>query len=295
MKRILVILGFLSFYGLFALDLPIKLVKPDTLYIGQSFTLEVDIPKENKTTFSEPKQINSEQMSLLKSEYKEGEKSYRYLLTVAAFDTGKVNVPPISFYRNHDHKIDSLQTQSFSVWISSSLTPADSTVKDIKKPGSVYLEWQDYVLLLIILNVISILYVMIKNIKNRRNKEQGFETIDIRPAWQKAYDMLLELRSKDLLNKNEWIEYHYSLSLVLRKFLMMQFNIKAVEMTTYEVKEALNPGFQHKKELIQLLNFCDQIKFAKGIPDLMISGQYETWLEQYILSFKPQSIETEQV
>jgi len=293
LKRILLLLSALLIIALHATDLPVKLIKPDTLYIGESFTLEIEIPKDEKVNISEPKNINSDQVVLIKTELQDSDKTYKYLLTVAAFDTGKVDVPAISFYKKSEKTLDSLLTQSFSIWVSSSLTPADTTIKDIKEPESVYLEWQDYVLLLIIFNLLSLLYVLVKNFRNRKNKEEEYQTIDLRPAWEKAMEMLIKLKEQDLLEKNEWIEYHYSLSIVLRHFLMLQFNVKAVEMTTYEVKESLPTDFQFKREIIQLLSFCDQIKYAKGIPDISISKKYEEWLEQYIISFKIESKETE--
>ncbi len=282
--------------SLTANPLPVKLTKPDTLYIGQNFSIEVNIPHASDRKIIPPHHIFAENVDLIDVKILDSQKFHTYLITVAAFDTGKVEIPPISFYVNKINQsstLDSMQTQPFSVWVSSSLAPADTTLRDINPPESVFLEWQDYLILLIILNVISLIYILLKNLKNRKSKEVISEVIDDRPPWIKALEMLQELKSQSLLENNEWVEYHYNLSLILRFFLLHQFNIKAIEMTTYEIKESLPPDFNKRSEILHLLSFCDQIKFAKSVPEIIISKKYEEWLENYLLSFKIDDSETE--
>ncbi|HOE91971.1 MAG TPA: hypothetical protein PLV22_08340 [Candidatus Cloacimonadota bacterium] len=286
MKKILYIIICMFCYTLSAVSLPVTLIKPDTLHIGQSFNLEVKVHNDKTSKIIAPKRINADNIALLKVNQEEVEELYKYLLTVAVFDTGKVNFPPISFYRQKGNKIDSLTTETFSIWVSSSLTPADSLIKDIKPISKIKLKIQDYALIVLIVIVIIFIVIILKKLMKKKELNIISEYIDTRAAWEKAYAMLEELKLKDLLEKNEWIEYHYLLSLILRYFLMYQFNFKAVEMTTYEIKESMPKDIHARDEILQLLRFCDQIKFAKGVPDISISKQSERWLEGYILSFK---------
>lgn len=297
MRRLSFFIIALTFsFSIFAESLPVKLTKPDTLYIGQNFLIEVNIPLSPDYKIIPPKQIFTDNVDLIDLKKTDTQKFYSYLITVAAFDTGKVEIPPISFYysaKGDSTLLDSIQTQPFSVWVSSSLAPADTTLRDINPPESVYLEWQDYLILLVLLNVLSLIYILLKNLKNKKSKEEIIEAVDLRPPWIKALEMLEDLKKQDLLENNEWVEYHYNLSLILRFFLLHQFNIKAIEMTTYEIKESLPVDFLKRSEILHLLSFCDQIKFAKSVPEIIISKKYEEWLQNYLLSFKTDDTETE--
>lgn len=302
-KYLFAIFFFLIVLILSASDLPIKLFKPDTLFIGQPFDIVVKIhPSDNKKVLP-PKYIDSEILNILNSSFELKDNTYTYKISIAAFDTGRVEIPPLSFYLINPSSentknlkmVDSLQTQSFSLWVTPSITETDTTLKDIKQPLAIHLQWQDYLLIILILYAVSLIYLFIKKIRNRKNNTLlDFVEYDNRPAWQKAFDMLNSLREQKLLSKGEWVEYHYLLSMVLRYFLLLQFNIKAIEMTTYEIKDALDENFPHKREILEILNYSDQIKFAKFIPEITISNHYETWVENYLFSFKITVTETEQ-
>ncbi len=301
-KEIIITLIFQSIMSfLLSNSLPIKLIKPDSLFIGTRFKLEVKIPKEENFVIQSPKRVDSEKVDLIKSEFKLEKNVYKYLLTLAVFDTGKVDVPSIYFYQTSEKegsstnksKIDSLKTQSFSVFVLNSLTLEDSTLKDIKPPLPYYLKLKDYLFPIFLIIILNILYMVITGLIQKRKLSKIYnEPVDNRPAWQIAMEMLVLLQKQKLLEKNDWIEYHYQLSLVIRLFLEKQFGVKAVEMTTAEIRDSIDPFFQKRKELLELLSFCDMIKFAKYIPPLTRSQFYEKWLETYILEFKPISLET---
>lgn len=304
MKKIciLLILFILIITGLNGTSLPVKLSKPDSLFIGTPFQIEVNLPARENMEIAPPKRINSEKVELLKSEFKIDNNVYKYLLTISVFDTGKVDIPSIWFYEKEKNKEkkeiikDSLKTQFFSVFIQNSLTPEDSVLKDIKQPLPYYLKLHDYLFPVLLFLLLNIIYLFISSyIQNRKvTKDQTEEAYDTRPAWQIAMEMLELLRNQNLLDKKEWIEYHYQLSLVLRLFLDKQFNLKAVEMTTAEIKDSMDFYFSNRREILDLLSFCDMIKFAKYVPPVQKSLEYEIWLEKYLLSFKiTEKIETE--
>jgi hypothetical protein len=296
MRKYLII-AFLSicYVSLFGSDLPVKLIKPDTLLIGRHFNIEVRIKQFDNQKILPPKNTGSDVVDIIKSSYKLEKTFYLYNLEIAAYDTGRVEIPPLTFYVSNSQSeqdknskiLDSLQTQSFSVWVASSTSEADTTLNDIKKPISVYLKWQDYLFIIVLFYVISLLFVLYKKLRRSKNK-QILESMeyDNRPAWKKCLDMLYSLKEQDLLSANEWVEYHYLLTMVIKYFLLLQYNIKAVEMTTYEIKETLDSDFKNKKELLEILNYCDQIKFAKFEPEKSVSIHYEKWLEDYLLSFR---------
>jgi hypothetical protein len=260
------------------------------LYIGQEFSIEVQIGKDEQAIVIPPKRLNSNDAVLLDTEVSEMQDLYKYFLSIAVFDTGKVDIPSITFYRTKENKVDSLSTASFSVWVSSSLSPADSLITDIKAAQKVFLKVYDYLIILLFIAIIIIIYIAIKAIIRKKRAKPELQIIDTRPAWEKAYEMLLALKDRQLLELNEWIDYHYYLSLVLRYFLMYHYGMKAVEMTTQEITDEMEVDLPARIDILKLLRFCDQIKFAKGIPNINESKAYEQWLEDYLLSFQIEDV-----
>ncbi|OGW79560.1 MAG: hypothetical protein A3G33_07125 [Omnitrophica bacterium RIFCSPLOWO2_12_FULL_44_17] len=86
-----------------------------------------------------------------------------------------------------------------------------------------------------------------------------------------AFRALAELELTDWLKRNEFKRYFFRLSEIVRKYLERRYQMPALESTTSEVsrslsriKEQCNP--ENTKSIVDLLEFCDLVKFAKYIP-----------------------------
>ena len=67
--------------------------------------------------------------------------------------------------------------------------------------------------------------------------------------------------------------FYFELSQIIREFLEHEYFIRVLEMTTEEIREVL-PHFKGKieweKNLMNLLERADKVKFAKDVPDPLL-------------------------
>ncbi len=104
--------------------------------------------------------------------------------------------------------------------------------------------------------------------KLRRRKE--LQEIDLRPAWEIAFEKLAKLEQMGLIGETRFKEYYIDLTEILRIYLGRMFAANIPDMTTDEF--FLNfavIGFPEdaRDNLKKFLDFADLVKFAKFIPD----------------------------
>jgi hypothetical protein len=103
-------------------------------------------------------------------------------------------------------------------------------------------------------------------------KDKGVSAIvpkKIIPPYVIAVDKLKKLDQQKLWQSGKIKTYHSELSEIIREYLENQFSIPALESTTVEIEEAIkqeNFSEHVKKELTELLQLSDLVKFAKYIP-----------------------------
>ncbi len=302
----------LSYINLYAKVLPVSSV-PDSLYIGQVIQLELNLEEyKPENIFFDHEQKNQQIEVYDVRQIKD--KPWHYLLRIAPFDTGFVSVEKLPLYlmRFVESKAvyDTLYLESFNFNVKTSLSHADTSLVDIFAPSSYKLKFFDYLFPAIILTIIGVvLYFLIKVIKKLKNKEEIKPVfVDNRPAWMKAVELLEQLKMKNYINSCDFLNFYFDLSHVLRYFIEHQFRIKALEMTTTELKNYFNKNYtnyiketdsedkaifespllleSNYKEILKILNFMDKVKFAKYSISTEEAIKDINWVESYILSFK---------
>lgn len=114
------------------------------------------------------------------------------------------------------------------------------------------------------------------------------------PAWKRAVDELDALLARDLVSQGAYVQHHYLLSLILRKFMERKYRFAAVEMTSSEIKRVIDRfKVERIPEILRFLNYCDKVKFARFTPSVSEVHDSETWLREWLLSF--QRLESEQL
>ncbi len=91
-----------------------------------------------------------------------------------------------------------------------------------------------------------------------------------RPAWEVALERLDGLETSGLLERGDHVEFHLSLSAILRQFVGGFYGFSAVESTTPEIRAELarrraQVG-EHEAALLPLLSDMDLVKFARYTP-----------------------------
>ena len=256
----------------------------DTLYIGQLINIELDLSEyqpERLFILKEKSTPEIEIFDLLTLR----DKPWQYLLRIAPFDTGFIQTESIPIYFSNNNIGDTLYIEPFSFYVKSALTYADTLLRDIAPPKSFRLKFVDYLIPVLILLVLVLLHFYIHKFKK---KDEEPEYVDNRPAWMIAFELLEQFKRKNFLHNGRYLEYYFELSLIFRIFIEKQFNIKAAEMTTYEIKQAL-AEIEQKKQIIKILSEMDIVKFAKSVPVIKEAESMLYWIEKYILSFSAET------
>jgi hypothetical protein len=104
----------------------------------------------------------------------------------------------------------------------------------------------------------------------------------------KALERLEIFKSKKLHEKGMFVEFYFETTMIIRYFLELEFNFKAMEMTTNEIRResALNFDNALKSEIMHHLQASDRIKYAKGESTIEQAQQELLWLERFLKSFE---------
>lgn len=91
-----------------------------------------------------------------------------------------------------------------------------------------------------------------------------------RPAWEVALERLDGLETSGMLERGDHVDFHLSLSAILRGFVGGFYGFSAVESTTPEIRAELSKRRtqvgEHEAALLPLLSDMDLVKFARYTP-----------------------------
>lgn len=148
---------------------------------------------------------------------------------------------------------------------------ATQTIYDIKRPLEAPLKFGEisgYLLIgLIVLAAIAFaVYYIVKRMKNSPLLERK---TTIEPPHVIAIRKLEKLHNKRLWQGGKQKLYYTALTDILREYLCNRYGVKAMEMTSVEIKDAISPilsGTKTMEDLSEILGTADFVKFAKYTP-----------------------------
>lgn len=241
----------------------------DSLKIGSMFQLNIqtDFPLQEVLI---PDTLSAFRV-LEKKIRKDGSGSVAEL-SIIPLRTGTLSFPKLELKSSRIIGSGS-STDAFRVFVLRSRAEADTLLRDIKPLRSypAQLPFWLYPAVLLVIVVLAIMLIILA-FKQKAPQRQAIlpkpvPTKVIAPH-QKALDALEELWQSGLMYRN-YLEYHFMLSMILREYLEASLGFGAIQMTTAEIAESLlvlKPQFD--KEYINILHYCDMVKFAKVQPDL---------------------------
>ena len=282
MKRLLLFTIGLCLAATLAAGLPTALQVPDSLRVGQPFTLNVQLeaPAEAEIT---PPALGPVQQFELRAVHHDTPRgkgtTHTYALRLAPFETGELTVPALPFAVNGTTQYTIPQ----SVTVHSVLQD-NATLHDIAAPVPVRPRLWDYLLPLLALALVALLVWRLRK-RQHAAQDELTEPADTRPAWQVALEMLSSLRQQGYLERDEMVPWYFGLSMVTRTFLERHTGINAVEMTTGEIVHAL-PDVPQRQRVVEFLRTADGIKFARRQPPAGEAAQAAEWLEGYLHSIE---------
>ena len=194
-------------------------------------------------------------------------------LTITSFDTGTFEIPPFTFFlkKTDDTSIYPLSTNRLFLKYSGIAIDTAKPIKDIKPPFKVPASFWDYFWYIFIpLLIIAIAYFGYKYYKKHKKAyipKRAYDP-DI-PAHIQALNDLHYLDEQKLWQKGEFKKYHSELSEILRLYIERRYSFPALEETTSDILDEIDTRIStesFKKDLKQILELADLVKFAKYIP-----------------------------
>jgi hypothetical protein len=202
---------------------------------------------------------------------------------ITSFDEGEYDLSPITFLIQKEG-VDEVAPIVADIPVLEFLTvilDSTSTLKDIKAPIEEPLTFKDFlpwilVILGILVAIFTGLYLYRRYKKNQAEKPVLKFDPKI-PPHILALQQLKALEEKKLWQNSKFKEYFVDLTQIIRLYIERQFDVMALEMTSGELKKALEilPVSQTTKDnFAEMLENADLVKFAKfnPIPDVCLSA-----------------------
>jgi hypothetical protein len=195
---------------------------------------------------------------------------------LSTFTTGDYTIPPFPVIFNlPDNTRKALLSEQVPIRVLSLLTndsdsleiktlkPQLSHTADVFQKEKVIL----YYWIVGIIVLIGLIFYLVWRIYFRKKYT---EIVDLRPAWEIAFEKLALLKQKDYLDEKQYKDYYIELTEILRSFFEKLFKINVLDMTSEEFLSALNEidlpdGIYGRTKMF--LNHADLVKFAKFIPE----------------------------
>lgn len=212
---------------------------------------------------------------VLSSSTADGSKILQSIIKIQSFDSGDYIIPPVLYTNGRDtvmsnsvalrvYPVDTVTAASDLMPISTILPPYGRKFVDYL-PDWLVDNWLYIVLALVIIagGVCAYLIYTKKidiNILPQKKPE---------PPYDVAIAKLSLLRDEQLCEQGLQKEYYTRLTDILREYLDRRFGINAMEMTSTQIRHALNNSQDEiiSKELVeQVLEIADFVKFAKAKP-----------------------------
>lgn len=253
-------------------------VDKSDILIGQQINLKVEASMPDNTYrlgwFSVPDSfgnfvaIKNEKID---SSYASGNLNFSQQIIITSFDSGRQVIPPLplSFSLLDGDTTFIIYTDTIPVNVDYS--PADSTLPfhDIKNIIEVKKTFQWWIWALIGLGAIILIILVIYLIKKSKNKKDTAIFESKTPPYDEAMQLLEELQKENLLEKQEFKEYHTRLSDIFKRYLSRKSNAYQMHLTTDELLIELNQMELSKEKIASFANCLrmgNAVKFARFIP-----------------------------
>ncbi len=264
--------------------------KPDTLYLGSSF--ELDLTSEAEITdVLVPDTLQAFAVKA-KTVLKPKGRPKGLRLTIVALDTGEQVFPALTVKKLSPDRATEL-TRPFRLEIMETRAEQDSVLRELAPVHKVRGElplWLYYALppFLLLLALAALLwYLRQRRKKQSEQRRTAPALIDSRPNWKRALEDLYELNQKKLPQQGEFIAYYFRLSEIMKVYLESEYGFPANEMTTREIRHHLkyhhNLQLPEQEKLINWLQDGDRVKFAKYLPGLDECEASMDWFMRWLM------------
>jgi hypothetical protein len=291
--RRVVILSLMYFCVAGLLAQPRLSVSGTSALIGDKLTLTIVVPQDAGSEWINPDIIPADTVDAIQvlvhgnPQIRPSDNAMVKEWIIAVYDTGFARVPPIPVIMRSARGDDTSWTNDIPLRIEGVI---DSTgMAPIKPINYEPVRFSDYVPYLIGLAVIIALVLGGFWWRRRPKKEKEVLIIEeIIPPHEIALEALRKLEQKGLWQEGKIKDYHMQLSHILRAYLEERYGVAALESTTSEVRQMLEPllSTEHFNDMIPMMEIEDLIKFAKAQPPIEVHEQHLNFARQFVLNTK---------
>ena len=191
----------------------------------------------------------------------------RFLIT--SFDTGYVAIPALPIYfTDGNGRADTAYTNDLLLTVNGAVVSAEDDILPIKPIIEEGRNWTDYWWVYLILLLVAIGFG-VREYRARLTRTAPAPPPPP-PAHVRALTALDALDKEALWQRGETDAYYVRLTRILRTYLEERFDVRALEMTSTQLKRALSArselNAEQRSELGELLQLSDLVKFARATP-----------------------------
>ena len=259
--------------------------------IGDIIYLDVRVHNAGEKVLNFPDIQETESMEVRsKSVFVKDNNPQNVKFEIVFWDTGSFSIPeyPVQILKADSTLESSIMTDSIQVTVISMLEGAEDTnLRPIKDPVAIRepINWYRWSLAVLLAFLVMVLIGLLR----RRIKKTPLEKIAVSES-QSAKDIaIIRLDELQKIIKVDCKSFYLHASFLLREFIENQFYIRALEMTTNEIrvfKDDMELGKNNFTGIINILKRSDLAKFAKydfTIPERQ--SDYD-WIYKFINQFK---------
>lgn len=203
-----------------------------------------------------------------------GQKTLREDISVFAFDSATLYIPPFEFVSG----ADTLSTNSLALRV---VVPFDSIevdptkfadIKTVIEPDFVFMDYIWWIITPLLILLIAALSFYGYKYYQKHKSDRPVEVKQEKklPAHVIAMNALQALSDKKLWQSGHDKQFQTELTDILRQYIEDRFNVNAMEKTTDEILDELYELSEQQKSsltsLKQILQLADLVKFAKYKP-----------------------------
>ena len=248
-----------------------EIVLGDQIYL----TINISAPPGTEVAALAPEQLNGLpgveviEAEELKVIAENPERLLEQRLLITSFDTGYVSIPPLPItFTDAMGLADTVYTDDLLLTVNGAVVSAEEDILPIKPILEEPRNLLDYWWVVALLGV-GVLVFGVREYRRRQTKLPPAAPPPP-PAHVRALTELDELEQRNLWQNGQTDTYYVVLTRILRTYLEARFAIPALEMTTRqitrELKERAGLDAEERKELGELLQLSDLVKFAKATP-----------------------------
>lgn len=206
-----------------------------------------------------------------------GKSAFKGTIRLAIYDVGQYRIPNPRLIIDGNQVSMPTSTPIITVFLPDeiqSIAQDSLAVAPIQNIIEEPLKLEDFKLPLIALAILLISIGLIYFFRSRRTDPSIHEAPVVQdPAHVIAKRQLYELKEKELWQKGKIKSYQSELTHIIRKYIENRYNIRALEMTTYEILDSV-PEEVDKNKLRNILQIADMVKFAKADPPADLHARF---------------------